>query len=276
MDTTNVTEPKPLKAETEAQEGPEDAEPPLEEPSLPPNADTREKDKEEELNDEPLDEFNKPPGLSESMTFKEVYQLKERYIPLGSEINQITRQRDLTDSETGKPLGRDLEHKLMNIEYEPDWEFAAVDASDAYTMAYDAALGAAMYDNPAYLILEGNDPAGIIMFASNDTLPDRASQLLNKNTWNKNIKCITEIFLVGFKKNSITLVKDIFTLMDKMIEDYEYICWTANNDAPCKKMYDRIYKSNRYKMKTSDPECADAGNNHYTQYVIIGRKHIKE
>ena len=85
-----------------------------------------------------------------------------------------------------------------------------------------------------------------------------------------NMDHINEAYMIGFKENSITLVKDMMKIIDLMLEEYPIVSWSCDSTAPVKKIYDRLYKSKKWDMYTTNPNC-DYFGKAYTQYAIKGK-----
>jgi len=205
-------------------------------------------------------------------TFSEIHKqhLKELYIPIGWKNPQIINK------DTGDVLDIKINKKLNNIPSKPNWDHANRGGfTDAYRLVKDAAIDTT-YGFESFLILsneEDDEPIGVISFKTSDELNGAMKLILDENVdWEYDpiADCIVEAYLVGFKENNFTLVKDMFRLLDQMIEKYEYIGWSVHNNAPVKKIYDKVYKSKKYEMFTSNPSCDKYSGEAYTQYVILG------
>ena len=147
-------------------------------------------------------------------TFEQIYQLRERYIPI----------KDLNLEDYDNLESVELKDKLENIKRKPSWDFlmSGENALEVLHKFSRYSLGG----NRSFLILSENNPVGIIDFEI------KIHALSNK-------EYVDEIMLLGFKENSITLVKDTFVLMKKMLEEYGLMMWSVDANNPIKKAYDK-------------------------------------
>jgi hypothetical protein len=169
-------------------------------------------------------------------TFEEIYQLREKYIDVSSCTSTIIRS-DIVRKLKKLTGIENIDDKLRNIKPEENWEKLG-----CYINGLDAFLSL-VYDPNAkcYLLIDDKkDPTGIIIF---EIYAD----------------FISEIYLLGFKKNNVTLVRDVINLICKMKNKYKVIEWSVDNKNPVKKAYDK------YISKLGGKSSEDR---FYTQYLI--------
>lgn len=148
----------------------------------------------------------------ELKTFEEIYQLREKYI-------------DISRCETEQNLRRltninDIDKKLKDIKPNYEWYQVGHYANGLHAVLYTASSEEYL----TYLICDNNNnPIGTIAF-----------QIDN----NVKYPAINEIILIGFKRNNITLVKDVISLINELKQKY-YIHWTVQNKNPIKRAYDK-------------------------------------
>jgi hypothetical protein len=128
--------------------------------------------------------------------------------------------RNISLDELKHLTSQDIKDKLEAIKQKPNWHFATK-AESAWDLI-EKNLGKNRGDYLAYLSISGDVPVGFILFT------------LDKSVYPQ----ITEIYLVGFKENSVTLVKDVLNLLDDLRLKYD-IHWTVLNENPIKRAYDK-------------------------------------
>jgi hypothetical protein len=214
-------------------------------------------------------------------SFEEIYQsrLREHIIPLTigkGPIGQGVIGSVIANSETGEPIENWILSSLRKIQGKPNWEQAnlatdstALDVTEEYAMD-------AKNDDLSFLICakasddyEGqfSEPVGVVKFV---TGCDASKNVLDHFGIDpeENYELISEVYLVGFKENNFTLVKDMFLIVDNLLKEFDIIMWSVKDDNPIKKAYDRILSrfKNVYR-NGSDRYSGDA----YTQYALSSR-----
>jgi hypothetical protein len=50
---------------------------------------------------------------------------------------------------------------------------------------------------------------------------------------------VWDYMLIGLRENSVTLVRDMISLVDQHIKEYDFVSWTVRPENPAKRMYDK-------------------------------------
>ena len=191
--------------------------------------------------------------------------LRERYVPieLGVGLNGQGREEKMVfNMETERPLSVHLRGLLAAMEKKPEWEHAEIDESDGMEITYEFANDAYKGNCRAFLILYEEDPIGLIKFNLDDHVwPDVLKRIDGLDNVYEHV---AEIILLGFKQNNITLVRDVLSLFDKMIEEYGLVTWSVHNDNPIKKAYDRILP------RFEGTSYRNSGG--MTKYLVVGNE----
>jgi hypothetical protein len=175
--------------------------------------------------------------------------LGSSYIPLSYEMDPDTYCWTATN------LPQDLRDKLMVIPAKEDWDhlgFVGVNPEDNNVLMMGdnlPAVRSSCQECEYYLIVDtGGDPVGVIGF---NLSPYSGSNAFPKGFWDTlrgefplspGDLFVTEICLYGWKSNSVTLVKDVFSLLNTMLDKYGVVVWSAGNGIPIKPAYDRKIK----------------------------------
>jgi hypothetical protein len=148
--------------------------------------------------------------LSDYLNNEEDEQLREKLI----DINKISLdQLEFLTTE-------DIQEKLENIKKKPNWHFAT-EAETAWDLIKKQ-IGKNSKEYLIYLSVVNDEPIGFILL-----------------TVEQCITAISEIYLVGFKENSIVLARDVIDLIKQLRKEMD-VAWTVKNDNPIKKAYDKI------------------------------------
>lgn len=153
-------------------------------------------------------------------SFNEIYRLRERHYNI-TDIHKTSNFKQLEDKLSQITDIPDMSDKLMDTERQNNWDFVSTKAKDALDllMQFDK-------DWEQHLIVSGEEPIGLFM------MQHGRLRYLD----------IEEIALIAFKSNNITLVKDVFEIMEKSRKLYNSITWSVRNDNPIKRAYDKKVK----------------------------------
>ena len=163
---------------------------------------------------------------------KEIYQLREQCIELTDMVNPPSYGKRFVNELIEKTNIQDIGKILENIKWKPNWSLICNLDSNSNALDVIEEFEAWGCCGLCYLIISENEPVGIIgfnlhykrMFMNMDEDPDG----------------IEEIYLLSFKNNNITLVKDVFNLINKLKKQLKLIKWSVKNDNPIKKAYDKM------------------------------------
>jgi hypothetical protein len=161
--------------------------------------------------------------------------LRERYEPL--DFHGTKMQYGNTVIDLGKDKDNPLIKRLKSIKNKPNWAFACLDDADD---AFDAVkvLGKpGMYGNECFLILDNqtDEPIGGIKFCVSEFEGFKRGDKLEYVP--EGGRMIYEIYLLGFKENNITLVRDVFKIFEEMRRRYPVISWCVEKSNPICRAY---------------------------------------
>lgn len=191
--------------------------------------------------------------------------LRERYVSLDIHATNSGAFLEYGDQKIDlvKEKNHPLIQKLKSIENKPNWGYANLEDCDN---AFEAAekLGS-RGGHESFIILDNNsdDPIGAVKFCVGSCEGLDCKAFFTEEAQDSYIydQMIYEIYLLGFKENNLTLVKDVFKLFDEMRDEYPIIKWSVANENPIRKAY--LKKVKEWKgVIFSDPE------DHYSEFLV--------
>jgi hypothetical protein len=169
------------------------------------------------------------------LSFDQIH-LREKYTQIYVE-DDVLYDNDLDD-----PIEENLLTKLKHTEISKEGK----DFLGDYDSAYDYILSwFNLNDGVIYLIKSEGEPIGLVAFSIEHFHFDKQN-IANRYGLSEELKIeqndpfVNEIYLLAFKPNQITLVKDTFELFKQKLDKYGLVMFTVLNTNPIKKAYDRI------------------------------------
>jgi hypothetical protein len=183
----------------------------------------------------------------------------------------------ISDSDSLDVIPNVLIDKLKQQKVSPDFEKQGIAFAGKDKTLFEFLNNWKKWGGATYLLYKNDDVIGMISFDFADinldnltsdvsyVLDENAPEILDKlnSLYGKEFKAITEIYLVAFKRNTITLIKDVFALLKRMLSEVDAIIWSVKVSNPIKRAYDK-----KVDGWNGDSFDFNAGGENFTMYVL--------